>query len=240
MVKLNSSAIVWDMGQEQFKDQWLGVYRKTGSPFIEAIVISHRDLDHSGGMQFLDSTVEWSGIIVTSKYEDTSFIRALCKNWKQKIVIRVVCENDSLGYLPETLIRCIWPPSHFIDSIPVQNSSINKYSLVFTLSYMESSVIISSDIDSFAALSIAQNYKESLHSNILVVPHHGSAGSLNRIFLGYIKPETAIISCAKYNEYKHPSEMVVSCLRTIGANLRITYLDNSISFRSNGFYWVEN
>jgi hypothetical protein len=43
-------------------------------------------------------------------------------------------------------------------------------------------------------MSIANHYKESLDCNILIFPHHGSAASLNRVFLGYANPEFTIIS----------------------------------------------
>lgn len=239
IAQLNRAALVWDMGPEQCINEWFNVYRRAGRPRLEAVVISHRDLDHSGGLQFLDSTVDWSGIIVASKHEDTSYIRSLCKRWTKKITIRVVCDGDTLGYLPETYIRCLWPPSELIDSFPVQSTSINRYSLVFRVNFGGTDVLISSDIDSSAAVSIALIYKESLASDILVVPHHGSAGSLNRVFIGYTNPEFCVISCAKNNQYNHPAEPVVSFLRTMGANLRITYLDRSVGFKSNGFYWSE-
>lgn len=236
---LNSLGLVWDMGPEQCIDEWFNVYKKAGEPNLQAIIISHRDTDHSGGLQFVDSTVEWSGVIVTSKYEDTSYIKSLCKRWNKKIIIRVICEGDTLGYLPQTYIRCIWPPSRINESLPLHLASINRYSLVFLINFWGNDVLITSDIDSSTALSIANLYKESLDCNILIIPHHGSAGSLNRVFLGYTDPEFAIISCGKDNPYNHPAESVLSFLRTMGANVRITCLSKSIFFRSNGFYWKE-
>lgn len=235
----NSNALVFDMGPELCIEEWYKFYRKSGRPKLQSIIISHRDLDHSGGLQFLDSTVDWSGRILTSKYEDTAYIRSLCKEWPERIKIRTICEGDTVGDLPDVEILCIWPPSSISDSFPVQDLSINKYSLVFRVTYQKTSILITSDIDSASAFSTAISYKESLHSDILVVPHHGSAGSLNRIFLGYIKPDFAFISCGLNNEYNHPSEIVVGFFRTLGTELRITYLDKTVFFRSNGYFWKE-
>lgn len=239
MARFNSLGLVWDMGSGQHMDEWVNVYNKAGKPFLQAIVISHRDTDHSGGLQFVDSTVDWSGIIVTSIYEDTSYIKSLCKRWNKKVIMRAVCEGDTLGYLPQTCIRCIWPPSKLNESLPLHSELINRYSLVFILNFRGNDVLITSDIDSSIALNIANLYKESLDCNILIFPHHGSAGSLNRVFLGYANPEFVIISCARNNPYNHPAESVLSFLRTMGVNLRITYLDKSIFFKSNGYYWEE-
>jgi len=239
MAVLNPFGLVWDMGPEQCKDEWFNVYKKAGKPSLHAIIISHRDTDHSGGLQFVDSTVDWSGIIVTSKYEETSYIKSLCKRWNKKIFFRVISEGDTLGYLPQISIHCIWPPSRLNDSLPLQSALINRYSLVFLLNFGGNNILITSDIDSSTALSIANLYKESLDCDILIFPHHGSSGSLNRVFIGYANPELTIISCGENNPYNHPAESVLSFLRTIGANVRITYQNNSLFFRSNGFYWKE-
>lgn len=239
MARLNSLGLIWDMGSEQCMDEWFNVYRKAGKPYLQAIIISHRDTDHSGGLQFVDSTVDWSGIIITSKYEDTSYIKSLCKRWNKKIIFRVICEGDTLGCLPQTCIRCIWPPSELDESLPLHSALINRYSLVFIINFRGNDVMITSDIDSSTAMSIANLYKESLDCNLLIFPHHGSAASLNRVFLGYANPEFTIISCGQNNPYNHPAESVLSFLRTMGTNVRITYLDKSIFLRSNGYYWEE-
>lgn len=239
MATLNSFGLVWDMGPEQCIDEWFNVYKKAGKPGLQAIIISHRDSDHSGGLQFVDSTVDWSGIIVTSKYEDTSYIKSLCKRWNKKIIMKVICEGDTLGCLPQTCIRCIWPPSKLDESLPLHSAIINRYSLAFIINFKGNDVLITSDIDSSTALRIANLYKESLYCNILIFPHHGSAGSLNRVFLGYANPGFTIISCGQDNPYNHPAESVLSFLRTTGTNVRITCQNKSIYFRSNGFYWKE-
>ena len=73
-----TSAVIWDMGPEDISGAWKNAYRSAGSPMLVSIIISHRDLDHSGGLRFLDSTVNWNGELISSKYEDTSYIRSLC------------------------------------------------------------------------------------------------------------------------------------------------------------------
>lgn len=239
MATLSSFGLVWDMGPEQCKDEWFNVYKKAGKPSLQAIIISHRDTDHSGGLQFVDSTVDWTGIIVTSKYEDTSFIKSLCKRWNKEIIIRVVSEGDTIGYLPQTSVRCIWPPSGLDEALPLHSALLNRYSLVFLINFGGNDILITSDIDSSAALNIANLYKESLDCDILIFPHHGSAGSLNRVFTGYANPEFTIISCGENNPYNHPAESVLSFLRTMGVNVRITYQNKTIFFRSNGYYWKE-
>jgi beta-lactamase superfamily II metal-dependent hydrolase len=72
---VDSKAVVWDMGPPESYPNWLRQYIKLGSPYIEAIAVSHTDLDHCGGLQRIDSLIKWSGILISSPYEDTAFLR---------------------------------------------------------------------------------------------------------------------------------------------------------------------
>jgi competence protein ComEC len=232
-----SQTVVFDIGlAEAFHSQIKKKLVDRNSP-IASIILSHRDLDHCGGLQFIDSTINWTGNLVMSKYEDTAYIRSLCKKWVKPITIRTICKGDTLKYFENIEIRCIWPPDSSNTPLPVTDEYVNTYSLVFLVRYHNTQVLISSDIDSTAANIIAVQNKQALRSEILVVPHHGSGGSLSHNLLGFIRPEIAIISCAAKNIYNHPSDTIIKLLMQSGADLRCTYLDGTVSFRSNGYYW---
>lgn len=237
LIKLDRDALVMDIGPAESYKNWFSAYQNSGKPYILAIVVSHRDLDHSGGLQFLDSTVNWSGVIVTTPFEDTSYIKNLCRRWTGVLSIIQVCSGDTIGGLEGVEVKCVWPPTSISEQIPVQQASINRYSLVFLVKFQRTQILISSDIDSFAASDIALSYKNMLKSDILVFPHHGSAGSLNRVFLGYVDPACVVISCGYNNDYNHPAPSVVSFLNTMGVEIKITYLTKTINFISNGYYW---
>lgn len=232
----DSHAVVWDLGPSCEFDKWKSSYEKIGKPYIDAVVISHRDLDHSGGLQNLDTTINWTGNLVMSRYEDSTFLKKMCRNWKKKMNCKIIGEGDNLNYLEGVDIQCIWP-FDFSEHYSESGKLTNFCSLVFILRYNSSQVIITSDIDSVAEQLISIKYGINLMSDLMIVPHHGSAFSANRTFFGYIRPQIAVISCSKDNTYNHPSDAVLDLLIQLGTEIFITYSDGPVYLRSNGYYW---
>ena len=56
----------------------------------------------------------------------------------------------------------------------------------------------------------------ALAAQVLVVPHHGSGGSLVPGFYEAVRPELAMASCGYANKWGFPSPAVRNALRTLG------------------------
>lgn len=235
-----SDAVLWDIGTAESYDQWIAAYESAGRPSLKAIIISHSDLDHCGGLTRIDSMVRWSGIIITNPYEDTSYLRGMLGRWNKNVLFRSTFQNDTLQLISGVIVQCIWPQKETDVPVPLQSEMKNRLSLCFLIKNLHTSALISSDIDSIAENQLALKYHEQLKADILVIPHHGSQGSLCPVFSGYVYPGIAIISCAKQNPFGHPSETVVKLFVQMGADIMTTYSDQTIWLRSNGFYWERN
>jgi competence protein ComEC len=106
-------------------------------------------------------------------------------------------------------------------------------------------VLITSDIDSMDERLLYEQMKWELRSDVVVVPHHGSAGSLNRMFFGYVSPRLAIISFGIGNTYGHPADAVYDVFSMMGTEVLTTeelegsaIASNHIEAYSNGAYWM--
>ncbi len=236
----DDKAVVWDMGDLNKFTQWQDGYTRLGTPFIKAIIISHGDMDHYGGLQALPDTTPFSGLVVTSPYEDTAALRAFAVNWTASIRFKTVKQGDTLAVLDNLYIECLWPPYGTETEQWVEdNFTKNRLSFCFKVVYGNTSVLITSDIDTVSEDKIVEAYTYSLSSDIVVVPHHGSRGSLYSLFYGYINPQSAIISCGLSNKYGHPSDDVVKLLAfQMLVTVLDTRYDGHILGRSNGEYWV--
>ncbi len=70
--------------------------------------------------------------------------------------------------------------------------------------------------------------------DILHAGHHGSATSTNERFLELTRPEEAVISVGKENDYGHPTQTVLNRFNGIGTAIYRTDEDGTIEIRSDG------
>lgn len=70
--------------------------------------------------------------------------------------------------------------------------------------------------------------------DVLKVAHHGSTTSSSKDFLNQIKPEIAIISCGKGNDYGHPHKEILQRLKKINCDVYRTDLLGTILLKCDG------
>ncbi|NLB48436.1 MAG: MBL fold metallo-hydrolase [Erysipelotrichia bacterium] len=69
-----------------------------------------------------------------------------------------------------------------------------------------------------------------LACDVLKVGHHGSSTSSSDEFINYLKPQVAVISCGKNNQYGHPAQSVLAALTSNDVQIRLTDLEGTITF----------
>jgi|WetSurMetagenome_2_1015567.scaffolds.fasta_scaffold02997_7 competence protein ComEC len=234
----DGEAVVFDVGDTGATLQWLEAYGRAGSPRIGDIVISHSHADHMGGLANLPGSLNFSGEIVTSVFEDTALIRNSCGTWASRIRFKTVARGDTITGPADVYSICLWPPRNAPVQVPVSDEDKNRYSLCFIVRYQTGSVLVTSDIDTSAEQSLAVEYGPALAADIIVVPHHGSAYSVDPVFYGYVAPYWAVISCAAQNPYGHPAQKTIDMLFQMHAELFLTSVDGTVTAENNGYYWT--
>lgn len=238
IVKVDTSAIVFDMGPAEGIGRWQEQIAALGKTHIKDIVISHDHQDHWGGLKMLDTTVLWNGCIVTSPYIDTAALRTIAPRWNDRLHFRIISAGDTLLLPGNVEIRCIWPPGT-ASAFAANGNFDNNSSLVFLVKTGETRVLITSDIDSSITRALCLQESIRLKADIMVIPHHGSNGSMDPVFYGYVKPLISIISYGADNTYGHPSPSVRLWLLQMGSSVFETAIDGNCFFESNGYYWKE-
>jgi competence protein ComEC len=237
MVVHNDTAILIDCGPSEASSVVKNVYRDLGSPYVAAIIISHGHTDHYGGLQAIDSEFSWSGRLMAGPYTDSALLAGSLTSWRGPLEFQQVAANDSIALAANTTLLCLWPPNGLGDSIRTSDDLKNRYSLVFQIGYGRTSVLITSDIDSVAENALSRGKYGMCNDALFVVPHHGSQTGLSPLFYGYLRPEKAVISCARENDYGHPSPDVLLWFAQMGTSLFLTYTAGNVAFVSNGYYW---
>ena len=160
--------------------------RYNGIRNVNAIIISHADIDHINGIPEIADNCRVKSFYATAAYFEDSRPTAVFL----KKLIAVVDINT----LPNSaLIKTLWPTTDVLENDLLGE---NDKTLVILLEYAQRRILICSDIEKFAQTEILNLYPD-LKADVLIAPHHGSAATLQKEFLAAIGPEIVICSCAE-------------------------------------------
>lgn len=105
----------------------------------------------------------------------------------------------------------------------------NLASLVIEITYGTQTFLLTGDME--AKMEAERTWHDI---DVLKVAHHGSSTSSTEEFLAQTKPEVAIISCGKDNDYGHPHSEVIERLQAISCEIYRTDEWGTIEVTSDG------
>lgn len=203
------------------------VYKYTIKPYlysrgiteIDAVLISHEDLDHMGSVDFLISDMKVDEIIISQYYELDIEQKKMWKN--QGVEISRVNAGESF----------IIKGHQFHVLGPVVNQySANENSLVLYSVFGGKSWLFTGDIDKATERELVKNYHQ-LRVDVLKVAHHGSNTSTDPLFIQSIQPAYALISAGVNNSYGHPAKDVLETLEEAGIYVLRTDKNGAVQFK---------
>lgn len=191
-----------------------------GVDSLDAVILSHYDLDHVGGVYELLDRVKIDRLYlpdVPFNPETRNAIEEAAA--KEQVQIRYVTED----------LRLPLTDGAMTVFAPVSYESDNSASLAVLFTVGDYDLLITGDMDQYAEHKLLETH--SLPDvEALVAGHHGSDSSTGIELLRAIRPETVIISVGK-NNYGHPSNSVLHRLDKIGAAVYTTEEYGQIEIR---------
>lgn len=178
---------------------------KSGLSSVDAMVVSHEDNDHSGGMPGLREVVS-VGETYAGQAIDGESMR-LCEQAHQQW--RSISAN-----LVWRILRVSMQNSAGVDD--------NNASCVVQVDWYGRRFLLTGDIGVEVEQALVARYGEELASQVLVVAHHGSRSSTSLSFLRAVGPAEAWVSAGFANRFGHPHPEVVNLLLNEGIVLRNT------------------
>ncbi|HSS64710.1 MAG TPA: DNA internalization-related competence protein ComEC/Rec2 [Gammaproteobacteria bacterium] len=167
--------------------------RSHGIHFVDTVVISHPDNDHSGGLDGLLAAVSTGSIIgATDKASSGACVGGTGWDWD--------------GYR----FRLLHPRK-------IPRFRGNDASCVLRISGPGGSVLIAADIEAQAEARLVARFGEGLAANILVAPHHGSRSSSTAAFVNAVRPDYALFSASQRRRPHLPEKGVVARYLALGA-----------------------
>jgi competence protein ComEC len=186
---------------------------------IDAVFVSHEDVDHAGSVNYILKDFEVKQIIVSKyfNFEDNSF-----GNLENKGTEILQVEAGQSIEINGTMFNILSPW--------VDKKSSNENSLVFLTDLGNMSWLFTGDIHQNNEKEILHRYP-NLSVDVLKVAHHGSNTSTDPVFINQTNPYFALISVGRENRYGHPSNEVIDLLKEEKILIMRTDQHGAIIFR---------
>jgi competence protein ComEC len=178
---------------------WL---RAMGVDRIDAMVITHRDWDHSGGARSVLETLPVEQLF-DSLPPDSPEARDLQPRARQ----RQECIAGQRWEWEGVTLSMLHPPA---GKVAQPEGKANHQSCVLKISRGSHSILLTSDIEAADEAWLLADAAAELPSTALVVPHHGSRTSSTPAFVAAVKAREVIFPVGYRNRFGHPKEDVVA------------------------------
>ncbi|MBF0329573.1 MAG: DNA internalization-related competence protein ComEC/Rec2 [Nitrospirae bacterium] len=189
--------LVVDSGRSGYEAAEFLKYR--GRTTIDALIISHGQEDHSGGIKYLKNNFKVSEIWDNGR-------NIYGKEILDGVLHRKLKRGDTVEGKNYSIL-ILHPHDSFVSS----GTGVNDDSLFFKIQGKSSSFLFTGDIEGSGIDDILYLGK-NLKNDVLKVPHHGSRTSVSHDMINAISPEIAIISAGRGNSYGHPHAETLSVL----------------------------
>jgi len=182
-----------------------GQLTRMGVKSLSALVLTHPQRDHVGGAADVIRRLS-VGTVLDPHLAATGPEReeAIAAARERGVPVRLVREGSELraGGL---VLRVLWPPDAGLPS-----DDPNLYATVLVASFGELDVFLPADAESDVTSRLHLGRYE-----ILKVAHHGSEDPGLDESLRVLRPELAVISAGRNNDYGHPRPETLAALATV-------------------------
>jgi competence protein ComEC len=193
--------------------------RAAGIGALDALVVSHQDLDHAGGalslLQTVPVTVLWSSLPVESAIVSRASLRGTA--WR--------CAAGQSWQWDGVTFTVLFPPMTQYSEPRVKT---NDLSCVLRIDSPHGSALLTGDIEAASEAWLVRENGQALRADALVVPHHGSKTSSTPPFVAAVAPGMAVFTPGYRNRFGHPRAEVVARYTRADARLFRTDLDGAV------------
>lgn len=185
--------LVYDAGQMQdpgrARQAVQAALWQRGVRSIDAIVISHADIDHFNGVPGLAQTLPIGSVLVHETFLDFKQpgVETTCELLAQrKVPIKLIQAGDQLSLDPAVRLSVLHPPSS--DRLPTDNAN----SLVLQIEYAGRRIVLTGDLERDGLEYVL--LQPARHADVFLAPHHGRVNASPRRLADWATPDWVIVS----------------------------------------------
>lgn len=177
--------------------------RRLGRDRLDALVVSHGDGDHAGGLAALRAEIGIDRLIVGAGVDGVDDVDG---------VTEVTACRAGTGWR--------WDGVEFTFLHPdAEGGAGNDGSCVLRVAAGGASLLLTGDIEAVAERQLLTRAAGSLAADVVQVPHHGSRTSSTAPFVAAVAPRVALVSSGWRNPFGLPLAEVVARYRAVGAEV---------------------
>ncbi len=219
--------ILIDAGKYTSVDSCIRKNNHSFDKTIDAVFISHLQVDHFGGVESLRTRYKIATVYVNTTRNMNAEAQRLLSNLRASHIPIQSATAGDVFEIGKLRIALLWPTLDYLNALQ-DNHDPNTTSQILHLQYKQWSILYTGDIPGDKLFSLSN--KPNMKSNILKVPHHGSKNGLNRNLLLLADPTYSVISVGKNNPYGHPSREVLELLEKYKSHILRTDILGDITF----------
>ena len=215
LVRTRSHTLLYDTG-DVFASGFSMVERvvipylqKQAVRYLDRVVISHGDQDHAGGLELVHALMPAAEVWAGSALADFSGYVHPCQAGQ-------VWEWDQVRF-------------EFLAGNSRQWTTTNDRSCILRITASQQSLLLTGDISRKVENKLVASGAE-LHSEYLLLPHHGSKYSGSSGFLRAVQPRVVLVSAGYKNRYGHPSPVTLERLDEFDTSVWNTAEQGTIEF----------
>jgi len=173
--------------------------------YIDLAVVTHPQLDHFGGFNYLLDRYQFGAFVVTGRESEIEEWQDLLNQLKEKEIPIIRLSGGDKISQNENVISFLSPTPAIS-----QSGELNDTSFVNLVDLGKFKLLLTGDIGFSVEKFLVKNFPD-LSADVLKVGHHGSKYSTSEEFVQVLSPKVAVIEVGE-NRYGHPTNEVLDRL----------------------------
>ena len=206
---------------------------------IDLLILTHPHDDHVAGLNEILRRYRVSNVLSRAPDDFDSAAYAVWRGMVAREGSNVVVARPGAAFefADGVRVETLWPPDALLSGTA---SDVDNASVAVRIVYGERGFLLTGDLFADGERRLVESGR-ALRSDVLRIPHHGSATSSSREMLDAVAPSAAVISAGADNPFGHPSPEVLERLKDYMPLSRVfvTSERGAITFETDGeSLWV--